>query len=81
MPNSHSHQSQLVADMLPNNNWVANISGSLTINMLAQYIRLWGRLQDVHLSGSVARQVHLEVVVRPVVLGALGLSRVLHRTM
>jgi hypothetical protein len=51
--NIRLQRSRLVAHALPNDSWVSDITGSLTLEALAQYIDLWGRLQGVHLNEAV----------------------------
>jgi hypothetical protein len=40
---------RVVADALHNDGWIADISGSLSIAALTQYISVWSRLQGFHL--------------------------------
>jgi hypothetical protein len=44
-----------VADAVQNARWVRNISGSLFIPALVQYISLWSRVQELQLSGEPDR--------------------------
>jgi hypothetical protein len=42
--------SRTVSDALAGRSWTRDIKGALTVSLLAQYLRLWDRLQNVHLN-------------------------------
>jgi hypothetical protein len=48
-----TRKNRLVADALRDDQWIRDISGSLSVQALAQYVLLWDRLQPLHLSDDI----------------------------
>jgi hypothetical protein len=74
-----ARKTRLVAHALPDHRWVANISRSLTIVMLQQYIRLWDRLQGVHVNSSRSDKFVWKWAPDKKILGAFGVPGLLRR--
>jgi hypothetical protein len=50
-----ARKSSLVTDSLQNAQWIHNIIDSLSVQALTQYITLWSRMHDVHLTNESDR--------------------------